>query len=186
MVLYLKILLLNLILIAGGDDHFCPDGQTKVDGMCVPDTQTEVATTAEAATTGVSSGECFGPGSGVDEAGQCFCDDSVNAMKDPSDADNTICICKPYHLLNDAENECIMCAGPGAFIKNDVCSCHVSKNAVPVRSVFKLTSGWTPNTYYPIRKRLENKSVMTMILNFPNKLAFAIAFLYTTPIGREH
>ena len=82
-----------------------------------------------------STGECFGPGSGVDDAGHCFCDDSVNAMKDPSDADN--CICKPYHLLNDAEDGCIMCAGPGAFIKDDECSCHTSKNAVPIRSVFK-------------------------------------------------
>ena len=62
-------------------------------------------------------------------------------MKDPSDADN--CICKPYHMLNDAEDGCIMCAGPGAFIKDDVCSCHASQNAVEARSVFKLASDWS-------------------------------------------
>ena len=56
-------------------------------------------------------------------------------MKDPSDADN--CICKQYHMLNEAGDECIMCAGPGASIKDDECACHTSKNAVPVRSVFK-------------------------------------------------
>lgn len=66
-------------------------------------------------------------------------------MKDPSDADN--CICKPYHMLNDAEDGCIMCAGPGAFIQNDECSCHTSQNAVSVRSVFKLASDWSNRIY---------------------------------------
>ena len=65
-------------------------------------------------------------------------------MKDPSDADN--CICKPYHMLNDAEDECIMCAGPGAFIKDDACSCHASQNAREVRSVFKVASDWSKIT----------------------------------------
>ena len=65
-------------------------------------------------------------------------------MKDPSDADN--CICKPYHLLNDAEDECIMCAGPGAFIKDDACSCHASQNAREARSVFKVASDWSKSS----------------------------------------
>ena len=55
-------------------------------------------------------------------------------MEDPNDAGN--CICKPYHLLNDAEDECIMCAGPGAFIKDGVCSCHTNQNAQDIRFGF--------------------------------------------------
>ena len=136
MVLYLKILLLNLILTA--EEVVTA---LEYEAQSASDDGYEALDSDSFNIIGVDAAEvkeCFGPGSGVDEGGQCFCDDSVHAMTDPTDADN--CICKPYHLLNDAGNGCIMCAGPGAFIKDEACSCHASQNAVQVRSVFKLTS----------------------------------------------